>query len=58
MKRVADEVKKRLPIWKEKAYLMRGSAGDIVADGDSVDRRDNQICLRFRWSPGLVRFYL
>jgi hypothetical protein len=28
---------RRLPIWKEMAYLIQGSAGDIFADRDSID---------------------
>ena len=35
---------RRLLIWKEMAYLIQGLAGDIVADKDSVDRRENHIC--------------
>ena len=44
----ADDVvadgQRRLPIWKEIAYLIQGSAGDIVTDGDSVGRWNDQIC--------------
>ena len=35
---------RRLPIWKGTTYLIRESVGDIVADGDSISRRDSQIC--------------
>ena len=33
-----------MPIWKEIAYLIQGSTGDIVADRDSVDQWNSQIC--------------
>ena len=41
---VVADGRRRLPIWKEMAYLIQGLAGDIVADKDSVDRWNNQIC--------------
>ena len=36
------------------AYLIQGSAGDIVTDGDSVGRWNGQICSDSD-SPGLAR---
>ena len=54
----ADDVvadgQRRLPIWKEIAYLIQGSTGDIVTDGDSVGRWNGQICSDSD-SPGLAR---
>ena len=35
---VVADGRRRLSIWKEMAYLIQGSAGDFVADRDSVDR--------------------
>jgi len=41
---VVADGQRRLLIWKEMAYLIQGSAGDIFAGRNSVDWWNSQIC--------------